>query len=107
METLKVYIGANWNKFSETFTFHAYNSDMTEYGYHTIEVVEIPVNPPSDEVLRNKVAAALVTQKNKVLADAWVQAQKLQEEADNLLALPAPKREEETSSPDVPDDCPF
>jgi hypothetical protein len=97
METVKVYVVASWNKYSEKFDFSAHNCDMTEYGYHTIEVVELPVNSPGNEVLRNKVAQALIAQKNKVLAEAWVKAQGLQEKADNLLALPAPKQDDETT----------
>jgi hypothetical protein len=97
MKTVKVYIGASWNKYLEKFVFTTHACDMTEYGYHTIEVVDLPVNFPGEEVLRNKVVQALIAQKNKVLAEARVKAQGLQKEAYNLLALSAPKQDDETA----------
>ena len=101
MKPLKAYIGASWNQYSEKFDFSLHGCDMTDYGYHTVKIVEIEAPPQDDEELRNQVHKALMAQKAKILADAWVKAQEIQETADKLLALPAPAQKIEDDGEEI------
>jgi hypothetical protein len=82
-------------EYAEEFSYSVYGCDMSDYGYFIISEVELEVPELSPEILRKLAHAGLMKKKAKVLAEAWVQAQTIQDQADKLLALPAPAPEEE------------
>lgn len=97
---VKVFIHAQWNKYSKAFSYSALQCDMTEYGYILLETKTVEFVVPVDKELRNAAVRVLRAKRNKVLADAGVEAQNIDDEVQELLCLPAPTAEEK-------DDCPF
>jgi len=89
---LKAYIHAQWNKYSKEFNYSVLQQDMTEYGYILLAIRTVEVELPPDEDLRSAAVRVLRAKKNKVLADASIEAQQLDDEAQELLSLPAPTK---------------
>jgi len=81
------YIHAQWNRYSEEFSFQVFGADMTQYGYALLSQVEVEFESPMDVALRNAVSVALRSQATKIRADAFMQAQALDDQAQELLAL--------------------
>jgi hypothetical protein len=98
MATVKAIIHGSWLEYADEFSYSVHSCDMSDYGYFIISEVELEVPELSLEMLRKLVHAGLMKKKAKVLAEAWVQAQTLQDQADKLLALPAPAPEEEATT---------
>ncbi len=108
MEKL-VYITAHWNRYSKEFDYGIQNyepSDGSEFVL--LEARSIPFETPNDVTMRLRVAEALRSKKNKVLADAHVEAKEIEETIQEMLAI-------EDKSTDAPssnftggeDDIPF
>lgn len=88
---LDTFIHAQWNQYSKKFDYSALQMDMTEYGYILLEKRKLQFDIPPDDELRNAAVRVLRMKKNKVLADASIEAQNLDNEIQELLALPAPE----------------
>ena len=84
---ITAYIHAQWNRYHEIFSFHVFGTDMTQYGYALLCKVEVEFESPTDVALRNTVSVALRSQATKIRADAFMQAQALDDQAQELLAL--------------------
>lgn len=90
MASKTIFIHAKWYKHigdNGGFTYFIHDCDMAAYGYVLLEVREIEFQTPIEREIKLQQAKALTIKKNKILADAYVEAQGIQQEADELLAL--------------------
>jgi len=85
---ITVYIHASWNKWAKKFEFSASESeDLTFLDQIKVSTHQITFESPVENDLRLAIRKVLLASRNKILADAYVKAEKVQQEADELLAL--------------------
>lgn len=91
---LTIYICSHWNSYSKEFnTSVQHYPPYEESSLILMATQEIEFEPLPDPVLRNAAVTILRAAKQRVLANAHADALKLDEEAQELLALPAPEAE--------------
>lgn len=93
-----VWIYAEWNKHSKEFSYYVrgYACDLTS-GEVLLEKRTLTFNTPSDFELRRQVSLALKVKRQKVIADAHVEAMEIDQTIQELLAI-EDKSNENTSS---------
>ena len=86
MASKLVHISAVWNKYQKCFDYcvTAYNPGD---GYVLLEERKSFFESPAESELRIKAAVVLREKKNKVIADAHVEALEIEQEIQELLAL--------------------
>lgn len=83
-----VYIVAHWSSYSKEFQYSVQGyAPAPDNGYILLEAREIEFESPNDTTLRLRIAEALRGKKNKILADAHVEAKEVDETIQELLAL--------------------
>lgn len=88
MATKTVYILASWNSYSKEFQYSVQGyQPSADTGYILLEAREIEFESPNDTTLRLRIAEALRGKKNKILADAHIEAKEVDETIQELLAL--------------------
>lgn len=88
---VKGVIQAEWDKYDKKFEYKVRPylcSDAI-----LVEERELSFVSPTEAALRQHLHEILISKKQKVLADANVEANEIQQEADELLALPSPSQE--------------
>ncbi len=87
MATVKAFIHAQWNKYSEKFDYTVWQTDMTNCGYVLLDIKELNFESPPEKELKLMVVKSLLAKKEKIMADAYKESNEIQQEADELLAL--------------------
>lgn len=88
MVTKTIYIVAHWSSYSKEFQYIIQGYEPSgDGGYVLLEAREIEFETPNDTTLRLRIAEALRGKKNKILADAHVEAKEVDETIQELLAL--------------------
>lgn len=82
-----IYISMHWNKYSKEMEPVVRQSTYLSDGDILIAQQEVEFESWGDTQLRQAVYKALLEKKSKVLADAYVEAEEIQNEANDLLAL--------------------
>jgi hypothetical protein len=96
----KAIIQADWDTYDKKYEYKVrpyLSSDSI-----LIEERILHFESPTEKVLRLQTYKQLLAKKNKVLADAQVEANEIQEQANELLAL-----EDHSQQQGVDDDIPF
>ena len=84
---LEVIIHARWNKWSKQFDYSTQPIDMTEYGYIVLETRTLEFESPTEKQLKVRATTALRAQKSAVLAKAMLEANEIEQEITELLAI--------------------
>jgi len=84
---LKVFAHAQYNEYEKSFSYHAFNCDMRDYGYTLLETQEIEIRQPKFEELTNKTVAALREKQKTVMAAAQKELERVQTTIDSLLCI--------------------
>lgn len=88
MATKKVYIVAHWSSYSKEFQYSTQGYEPSnDNGYILLEERELNFETPNDTTLRLRIAQALRGKKNRILADAHIEAKEVDEEIQELLAI--------------------
>lgn len=84
---MTVYITAEWSSYRKEFDYRAYHAQVTLDREVPVAQVEVEFESPTDKELRRAMHAALIRQRQEVLAKAQVEANAITQEAQELLAL--------------------
>ena len=88
MATKTVYIVACWSSYRKEFQYSIQGYEPSaDGGYILLEAREIEFESPNDTTLRLRIAEALRGKKNKILAEAHIEAKEVDETIQELLAL--------------------
>lgn len=83
-----VYIVAHWNRYSKEIEYSIQGYEpSTEGEYALLEARSIPFETPQDVTLRLRIAQALRNKKNKILAEAHLEAKQIEETLQEMLAI--------------------
>ena len=105
MATKTVYVVASWSTYSKEFQYSVQGYMPSEgNGYILLEAREIEFETPNDVTLRMRIAEALRGKKNKILAEAHVEAKEVDETIQELLAL---EDKSQVKPMEADDDIPF
>ena len=95
-----VYICASWSRYSKEFQYTVQGYEPSEGGgYILLEARELAFETPNDITLRMRMAEALRGRKNKILAEAHVEAKEVEEQIQEMLAL---EDKTKVASDDIP-----
>jgi hypothetical protein len=83
-----VYLTAHWNKYSKTFEYSNQSyPPSSDSSYILLETRELDVAELSYSDLQKLATLAIRNKKNKILADAHVEAEAIEQEIQELLAI--------------------
>jgi len=80
-----VYVYANWNTYHKEFDYRLSSYERTDEVL--VDTQQVKFETLDDKKLRVAMYQLLVVKKQQVLADAQVEANEIQEQANELLAL--------------------
>jgi len=109
IKTIKLF--AQWNRYSENFLYHVFESDMSDYGYIHLKDVDIEFESPPEKELKGLAIIALNKKKAQIYVKASEEVAGVDKELDSLLALEDKTTPEEKTPETAPtrsdDDIPF
>lgn len=93
---IKSIIHAQWDRYAKEWKYEIFNGDMKDYGYVPLKEVEIEFESPTEKELQRLTVSALRQKQATIRAKAHLEAQEVEEEIGELLALEDFSKREET-----------
>lgn len=84
---LPIKVFAVWDTYSKEWDYHISTHDMTTVGWCFVCEVMVPFEPLGHTELLKQATALLTKHKQKLLADSQVEANKVQAQIDEMLAI--------------------